>query len=213
MLNIKIKLKTDFIDFYDHWFDNEGIVFERMTKNNLSRSEMFHLFKEKQISTPLNGKIRDISKQLKPSDWVVIYLDEYEHQGKEKLLLKLSEAIEQYPNHYASQYIKSYRATSWRELFLGDYYFLLKYTSNDLWRSNVGEVDIEVENKSILSKSTRTFDFPIYAIDYVADYNYRKNELNFFAIDLNTSPMARGTGVENLILAKDVANSIKQYIF
>ena len=208
---MKVKLKSDFIDFYDHWFDNEGIIFERMTKNELSRSQMFSIFDQYHIATPKHGKVKDLILELSPYDWVVVYLDEYEHQGKGKIFGNINYAASNYPSYYASQYIPS-QATSIRELWLGDYHFVLQYSSDDTWRSNVGNVEICIKANNPLMQNKRVFDYPIYAIDYIAYPNVITGDIDYLAIDLNTSPMVRGTGIENIVSAIEIANSIKKYI-
>lgn len=208
---MKIKLKSDFLDYYDHWFDNEGIVFERMSRNNLSRSKMFALFDQHQIKTPKHGKVKDLVLVLDPFTSVVVYLDEFEHQGKGKIRCSLENAMNFYPDNYASQYIPS-GSISYRELFLGDIYCVLKYSSDDVWRSNVGNVEICLAKDPVVIQGKRVFDYPIYAIDYIPHRDEVTGDVEYLAIDLNTSPMVRGTGLEKVCSAEEVAVSIKEYI-
>jgi hypothetical protein len=208
---MKIKLISDFIDYYDHWFDNEGIYLERMSRNNLSRSEMFKLFNEQRIECPKHGQIKDLINVMSLQKKVVIYLDDYEHRGNGKKLMFLRDARHLYPNFYASEFIES-NVTSYRELWLGNLHFVLKYSSDDIWRSNVGNVKIDIEVEHIIYSYKRKFKFPIYAIDYVINPFTDNKSYKYLAIDLNTSPMIKGTGLENIIMAKEMADSIKDYV-
>lgn len=35
VLKMKVKLITDFLDYYDHRFDNDGVVFERLSAGGM----------------------------------------------------------------------------------------------------------------------------------------------------------------------------------
>lgn len=64
----------------------------------------------------------------------------------------------------------------------------------------------------MIDQEIRTFDYPLYAIGYVGEFDPHTKTIFPLAIDLNTSPMVRGTGIENIVSAKEIVDSIKKYI-
>lgn len=64
MLFLKLQLKTDFHDYYDHWFDWEGQIFERMSHSGMSRREMFDFFEQIGLKTPPYGTPKGILESL-----------------------------------------------------------------------------------------------------------------------------------------------------
>lgn len=217
MVDKSVFLKTDFIDYYDHWFDREGTVFERLTRQGMNRKEMLDYlsslgFKAPPYGTPskilmqIDSRLLELEELSREKDdhslEVVIYLDEFAHRGEGKILMPLYKAIEEYPKHLCSLFIPSPGAAiSFRYLQVGDKNFWLKYTSKNDWRSNYGDVDITVlsQNKGYHHK----IHLPLFATDFIV------NTHEMFAIDFNTAPQIKHTGVENLLPAKEAAEAIK----
>ncbi len=226
---MKIKLKSDFIDFYDHWFSGYGdydIVFERYSNKGPSRPEMFELFKkyEPELKLPIYGKCKDVieeilsvfkdndklKNQILTSYPIVIYHDLYSHKGENKELILMFEALEKYPEHFSSEYIPSSttrRGTSIRYLRIGRKQFLLKYQSKNDWRSNCGDNEIKFLEGGDAIKSQKHDFGPLFAIDMIP----YKNEL--YAIDLNISPQIKGTGIEDHLSGKEAYNLIYDFYF
>jgi len=216
---MKIKLKSDFIDYYDHWFDREGQIFERMSRSGMSRREMFDFFGKIGLETPPHGTPKQVFNTL--SDYekemeslaqkstmnlvdVVVYLDEFAHRGEGKILIPLMKAIKEYPDTLCSRYFPTLPigASSLRYLQIGDKIFWLRYTSND-WRSNCGDVNIEVLAQEKDGFHPR-IDLPLFAVDFILGPNC------FFAIDFNTAPGVKETGVEDILSAKEAVAAIKR---
>jgi hypothetical protein len=131
-------------------------------------------------------------------------MDEYAHCGEGKIVIPLHKAMENYPNHLCSLFIAPLpgAATSLRCLQIGDRRFLLQYTSRDDWRSNCGDVEI-----TILAQKQEyhpKINLPLFAIDFIA------NTGELLAVDFNTAPQIRHTGIENLLPAKEAAEVIKK---
>jgi hypothetical protein len=88
---MKIKLKSDYFDKYDAWFDLSGeIHFSRMAQNSwhTSRDLMFEIFQKLGLKTPRYG----FMESFEPDDMIVLYTDEYAHCGEGKLLIKAGDA-------------------------------------------------------------------------------------------------------------------------
>lgn len=207
---MKLQLRSDFIDYYDHYFDRNGIVFNRYSRNNISRLEMFNMMENWGLKVPEYGLCNKLSENNSISDnKVVVYLDQYAHQGEDKELLSLEKACLKHPQKLGSIYIPTsdridgFKSISYRLLQVGIARFWILYCSPDDWRSNAGNCSIEV------LKTTRYYGYtkvpyPLFAIDFVA-----QNKL--YAIDFNTSPGIKHTGIENIFKAEEVVNEIKKF--
>lgn len=219
---MKIQLKSDFIEPYDHWFDREGIVFERMSRNNISRIDMFRILEKAGFQTPVHGYVKQLYGVLHNNTYVVVYTDLYAHRSEGKFLCTLKRAndigiFEENDDCYCSVLVptEGKSSKSKRILRIDDWLVELMYESDDKWRSNYGsEVTITLipARSSDSSRSGhRNFAdglacfYPMYAIDFVQS---RKNKL-WYAIDFNTSPGIKGTPLETD--GKMIAALIKQW--
>ncbi len=200
---MKLKLRTDFFDYYDHWFDLDGQVFERLSTGGMSRGEMFKYLNDHGIRTAGYGKVHTFASMGPSISHVVVYTDEQCHRGDGKLLLALGEALRDYPDTLASVYIKQGIGISHRHLQIGEYHFWLRYQSRD-WRSNCGDVDITLLDCGVGYHPT--IDQPLFAIDFVG-------EDRRLAVDFNIAPGIRGSGVEGLLSGKEVVDAIKEAYF
>lgn len=216
----KIKLKSDFRDYYDHWFDNDGRIFERYSTGGFNRREMLVYLKSLGIQTPLFGTVTELYSaivspdrgnkrvlhEIAAANEAVVYLDPMAHRGEGKVKLSLAEAIEQYPGHFATEFIPRLhgKTRSFRHLQVGHFGFYLIYTSDDKWRSNCGsQIDIEVLME--LVGYHPKIQAPLFAIDFVAGDK-------MYAVDFNISPQVRQTGVEDILTPREAAEAIKRAI-
>ncbi|HEX2973352.1 MAG TPA: hypothetical protein VHP11_13540 [Tepidisphaeraceae bacterium] len=201
---MKVKLDTDFLDYYDHHFDREGIPFHRLASFNFSRPEMLRILQEEMGSlVPRHGIGKDtiISSADLGAVWVV-HRDLRAHRGEGKVLCSGHGVLELYPQAFVVQYIAA-DSHSFRYLQIGNRAFWLSYHSQNDWRSNVGDVKV-----LCLGETKPTFIKPkwsLFAIDYVVN----SSEGPFYAIDLNTAPGLTGTGIEKLLPPTVAAQLIK----
>jgi len=80
---MKLKLISDFQDYWHKAFDKEGYPFRMVTTEGPSRVEMFKIFKSSGIKTPLFGNFYDLERWGYPEfRRVVIYDDSYKHCGE-----------------------------------------------------------------------------------------------------------------------------------
>jgi hypothetical protein len=174
-----------------------------MSYNNISKSHQFEILNEFfNLKIPKNNYLRDLG--IKDNEFAVIYLNNYSHRGADKILRVYSEALTDYKDNYASQYIGAdYRtgmnSVSYRHLQVGARAWRLKYISKNSWQSNNAEkIEIEIleEAEPLLCYS------PLFAIDFV-------EVDNLYAIDFNTSPGIKGTGLEDIISAQEIYNLIE----
>lgn len=213
-----LELRSDFRDYYDHWFAGSGQradnVYERQSRSGMDRPAMLNYLKGLGVTTPAFGTVRELASRmdtfaqglsantrkelLRDAGDVVVYTDPGAHGGGGKIKLGLAVALEQFPNHFASEYIPntiSGHGQSIRYLRIGQRQFWLRYTSEDDWRSNCGEVEIEFLGEDF-SATPRALmgpsHVPILAIDFVFS-------THMYAIDYNIAPRLTGTGLEEVM--------------
>lgn len=215
MPNSNIYINSDFVENYDIFLhDTNGeIVFNRMSEGGMSRRNILDFLDRnyKRSFTPMevipHGVVKDLYDKYNPNKndnfkninvisdfkFFIIYTDEKKHRGDGKIIVSIEEAMDIYPEHYASLYLNdrtNYCSTSSRKLFIGDLCLEMDYISmNDIWRSNCGNVSIIL--KESYKNDIQVKDTPIFAIDYinVLDKNYCENRvIRKFVIDYNCSP-------------------------
>jgi hypothetical protein len=207
---MKLKLVSDFMDYYDHWFDREGQEFRRVTTEGPTRYEMFQTLRDAGYATPplflLGPALYEHVHFTKDNFKVVVYLEERSHCGEDKILLSLEDAIEAHPGKWASLYLGDDCPVSMRFLYVGFYEIALDYSSDDEFRSNVGNVQIYIYD---IRKVKSRFNYvlpPLCAVDGVQHKGF------FKAFDLNIAPGIKGTGVEDTVKAEDLVQSLKDYM-
>lgn len=227
-----IALESDFRDYYDHWFagswQKPGIVFNRSTTGGLLRPAMFQYLEALGLTLPKHGLVKHLYPKLlsripledpslivectKNLLDVVVYTDTQAHAGEGKLLVNLHDALQHYPNHFASEHIPALPnglGQSLRYLCIGSRQFWLRYTSADDWRSNCGEVNIEVlceeQPHTVASLQRNKIQYPLFAVDFVCG-----REL--YAVDFNIAPGIKGTGIEDQLPAQEAYLEIANWI-
>jgi hypothetical protein len=224
-----IALKSDFRDYYDHWFSQSHIkhtsTFERMTSGGMDRIDMLNFLNDIGLTTPDHGYVLDVAlKQYKSFTKhyseslardlcqlhnIVVYTDINAHAGGGKELISTTKAAKIYPNNYCSTFVgyPSHFGISYRYLRIGKRQFWLRYTSANDWRSNCGNVTIELlceEQKLEIEGLNKVLtNTPLFAVDFVvSDKSY--------AVDYNIAPMIKGTGIEDIMTPKEVFLEITQ---
>lgn len=223
---MKIKLESDFNDYYDSAFCADSgetdLILKRISRDGPSQSEVFSLFENAKFLTPRFGKVSEVVKRVReelsnfPKDFVesfhiVVHVDEKAHGGDGKKLLTIGKAEKKHPDALGVEYLPTLfgtGSTSYRYLRIGVETFVLKYTSKNDWRSNCGENDIKVLKRTgTVSHQVNFFAFsPILAIDYLLIGK------RFYAISLNTGPVLGGTGLESIMNGEDIhASCVKWF--
>lgn len=209
-------LRSDFRDYYDHQFDGatgrdarpNDTIFERMAKGGPGRTAMFGILDGMGLHTP--PRYRDRAMMARSRRPYVAYTDERAHRGEGKVLVMPGEPVPD-GTTLAVAFLGDLgsRPTSVRLLRIGSRHFWLRYTSDDPWRSNVGEVVIETlatapPNVGWVAWSVQ--QWPLLAIDFVGS-----RSLGWTAIDLNTAPAVGGTPVEDILRPAEVVAAIRQW--
>ena len=202
-----IKLKSDFTDFYDAWFDSgecseNDIIFRRCRSSEYSRGQVFKYLKSIGCKVVRHGSCEEMgltSKQL------VVYTEPRKHNGGGKVLMDASEAMLSLPNYLCSEYHGDRVGYSIRYLQLGEFWFKIEFISKDDWRSNCGS---NTEMRVIDSGygMHKIIKEPIFAVDFVQTKN------GLYATDFNIAPKADISYLGDMVRPMDIANSIKKVI-
>lgn len=209
-------LRSDFTDYYDSYFDDPAsispLVFERFTNKGMKRSEILGFLARNGFSVPKYGIIKNIGKwapHLRDSQYVVLYLDEESHQGKNKLLMTVGEALTSHPDHLAAEFVgtSEHRGSSLRLVQIGLKFFWVDLQSDD-WRASSGNVSPKIRKHGNSTQSNLLY--PLYAIDFVP-VNISGNEV-LYAVDFSSAPIVGEYGINELLDAETAAREIKQMV-
>lgn len=222
---MKIKIKSDFRDYYDHAFcgsyETPDVMFERNSTGGMSRSAMFTAFTSAGLLTPRHGLVRDLVPALRaeyancPKElWqimqAVVHLDEQAHAGDGKMALSFDAAETQYPAAFAVEFLPTVAgvgAISYRHLRVGKKMFWLRYTSHDDWCSNCGDVQIEF----MCEAGSATPDTPFFDLSPMVAVDFLRIGNQMYAIDLNIAPGLRGAGMEKIMQPSDVLHEVDSW--
>jgi hypothetical protein len=233
-----VQLEADFRDYYDYVFEfyedlgerspwESDLVFRRIAYNcdrSIGKAAQFKILARLGFRVPLNGRVKAIAPEL-PNKKLVIYTDTKAHAGEGKLLLPSREALEKHPDCYCSEYLDHIVGRSRRLLKVGEMWYSFWYYSTNDWRSNCGNTEIiqppeERAAKDIYKDKCRVYSteslkhydriwrsFPLIAIDLVNwDEDY------FAAIDFNTAPGLRWTGMDKILSAGKIYGIVERFL-
>lgn len=220
---MKIKLESDFLDYYDHWFagrwETADAVLDRRSRTELSRESQFWIMEQQGLHTPYHGYLPDaVGAGFDLDAYYVVYTDPYAHRGEGKVRVSLREAYKKYPDAYCSKWVSgSYsrrmEPMSYRLLGVGDQMYTLRYEGSPLeWRSNYGDgVDVTwergwgIEDQVDFNSDNPFPEYPLWAVDFVSN---QWGEL--VAVDFNTAPQIRGTGIEDGIRSEEIYEAVEK---
>lgn len=227
---MRIHLKSDFRDYYDHTFCGSWVdapageapdaVFERLSTGGLVRPAMLAALAEAGLRVPRHGRVRDLVAELM-GDWagespevqsqvaqlfdIVVHVDEYAHAGEGKLKLTWADALAQHPESFAVEFLPTVPgpgSVSLRHLRVGRRQFWLRYTSDDDWRSNCGEGTVCV----LCEEAPRPLEevAPQLRSSPLVAVDFLQIGSQLYAIDLNVAPGLVCTGVERRMTSSEV---------
>lgn len=216
----EVKLVSDFRDqHYDFMFKSNGTkIYRRMSNEGPDKINQFYILAKMGFRIPPIGTVEYLYHTWPintEEPEVVVYTDQLKHAGEGKILLPITKAYDLYPNFFASAYLRNDEPTTCRALFVGDHYITMKYSSDDAWRSNCGNVNIEETDISTYIAERTLLDamyapltsVPIVAIDFVQYAN------EMWAIDLNTAPGISGTPATKYFDPVHIYETIRQNLF
>ena len=213
----KVRLVSDFKDYYDEAFDSDGRIFfrnrfkkgsKRQVLNTLSR-----MFSGGSFSVIPHGPVFEMPSIIKSfyrtrepvDDFLVVSSRLVVYAEGARLLTPIGVAMELYPKEFSTLYIFTWPfsgSSSIRWLQIGRVVVILKYISYTSWNSREGEVDVIVKRIWRVSEPIRLFGSPIFAIDFVSDGK------RLYALDMEVNPVLQGTGVERYISPEEVKEEV-----
>lgn len=202
---MKLQLKSDFRDYYDYMFDRDGEIFERYSRTDLHRRDAFDLLGQSGYNVPPHGTAKTLKTLAglagsTENFLVVAYDDPLAHRGEGKRLVHIDELD---PETYCSLYIPQEKSISFRDLWIGKLWIGISYESDDIWRSNVGDVDIKATVPRTDVRRPNLFkQYPIVAVDTIGDER--------FAVDFNTAP-GISDPVKNILNPSVVVDYVKEF--
>lgn len=203
---VDIKLVTDFEDFYDDAFNNEGsITYERKRENEIPRKDLYKLIHKHRLIPPLHGKVKKFLRKLDSKALVIVYPEAEKHSGGEKLPMLYRDAYKKHEKDYMSLFIGKEVGESYTYVVVGEKVFFIKNES-DIWNTNVNPkrtIEVVAEEDKLEFKP---FNYPIYSIDLV---HYEKmNKEWLIAIDFNQAPNLKELGLEPYLSKEEVVKQV-----
>lgn len=213
---MRLVLETDFSDYYDDYFDkrkNPSVhhTLWRFSKDKTPRLELLSYMKNQlSLIVPEFGTVREVANRIRldtTNKHVVVYHDEFSHYGDGKEKVGINSAFKRFPLKPCSLYMSpDEKSESLKYVSIGlGTHFLLKYTSNHGWKSNVGDVSVELLGHGDTGP-IQSHHYPVFSIDFVVS-----NKIPY-AVDFNASPKLGGTPIENIMPPDEVVREIKSWI-
>lgn len=212
---MKLILESDFSDYYDYQFDviktpSVHHIYRRSSRDRTPRLELLSYVRDQMgLLVPEFGTVREVSERVrfdKSGKHLVVYTNEFSHFGDGKERLGLKSALSRFPLKPCTLYMQpDEKAQSFKYVAVGhDMRVLLRYTSNHEWKSNVGDVSIEVVEYK--GDKLVSHHYPIFSIDFVVSNGIP------YAVDFNSSPKLMGTPVEELLEPEEIVEEMKRWM-
>jgi hypothetical protein len=214
---MKISLETDFRDYYDHiFYPGADASYRRMAHaGDMPKRRQIDIMRKLHLPRlPFLPCQQQRSVKTVP---LVVYTDPAAHCGEGKLLVEWRHAIEAHPLDYSIPFIATtndpHKATSYRLLQVGNRAWWLRYEGHGGWMSNHcerTEICVIEEITPIDRTAACIKEFPIFAIDFVVPvaeapvFEFGEVLEHGYAIDFNSAPGLRGTGMEDILSATEV---------
>ncbi len=213
----RIRLVSDFRDYYDEVFDPDGRVFFRNRFKKGSKRQMLgtlsRMLSESGFSVIPHGLVLEMPSVIKRfyktqdsiGDFLVVSSRLVVYAEGTKLLAPIGVAMELYPKEFSTLYIFTWPfsgSSSIRWLQIGRIVAILKYVSYTSWNSREGEVDVIVKRIWRVEKPIKLFGSPIFALDFVSDGK------RLYALDMEVNPVLQGTGVEEYVSPEEIKEEV-----
>lgn len=208
----KLHIKSDFRQYYDPFAsaqEDGNYIFRRMMVDGIWRTHILPYLSYAELFIPTFGRISQV--HISSGVAVVIYDSLMLHAGEGKrYAVPTREDIGKF---YMDYIHSSPRSSSYRFLAIGSNFFYLHYASDDEWRSNCGNVTVNLLDKKWAEKKFPAidrdyFDYPMFAIDFVDDWETGI----FHAVDFNTAPGIDKTPIQDILSGSCVVDYILSWL-
>lgn len=217
---LKLRLESDYKDYYDGAFDQGGAVLYRQASRPLSLERSMNLLSKLGLPVPLHGVVRDIYSDVlhnwqrgmgmhRTDAHVVVAPEGY------KVLLPLPVALASYPTEYCVEYVpetpehpRCSGSSTLRFLFIGARCFTFERESADDWRSGCGDVTERLLSEEVAPPwRTRVTD-PLLVVDAVRTQVWSRT----VAVAVSLTPFLANTPLAGHLPPQAVVDAIKRYM-
>ena len=194
-----IQIRSDFTDYYDVLSNpNSNLIYNRFKQNSMSRGEALRFLRKYGIKTLNFGSVRTFNPLETPR--LVVYTNQNSHDFLGKRVCTYDEAISQYGNCAASEFIESDGRTL-KYLQIGSRRFRLLFHNSEAYRGILREGDL-IAYEELPRQYNFTLRLPIYSIDYIGKNN------DMIAVDFNEVQKLSSIGVQGIITEREVIEEI-----
>lgn len=235
---MKLRLYSDFRDYYDHMFDLEGEIHSRRAEGGLHRREMFSYLESCGYHVPINGTVREVVGRrtedyfhsmerdarhfLKYQDSIhlrsnfetnilllVVYTDPTAHRGEGKLVMNASTALHSYPENYCSVYAGRYEPKVTTSFRFLQIGDRSWYLVYQSQDSWRSNVGEEVQI-DLVGENPRGYHPCIREPIFAVDLV--QSFTTMYCVDFNTAPGLKGSPIEDILTATEVVELIKRAV-
>lgn len=197
MEGCKLKIESDFTDYYDYLSVNDGYSYRyvRNYKDSLPKGKDLAELRRLGIATVQVGSVRELNSMYKQ---LVVYTDVTKHRGEGKVIMDSHEAILTYPTSLASPYIENGGITN-KFLQIGSRRF--RVVLENVYPLKTGRVLSLDEIQPDYNYSVR---LPIFSIDYIS------TAYGLIAVDFNTVQELKTLGIDRIMQPYEVVSEISK---
>lgn len=191
---------------YDYCFARDAdMVFMRMFFSesqidaSAPRREMFARMEAAGIATVPNGTVVDLLRREDPGHGLVVYVDERAHRGGGKVRMSCDEALNAFPNAWASVFVPP-AGQSLRHFQFGARSFSMPAWSVDDWRCQRGEAYTYCVPGSRWNLFPTVVPYPYFAVDFIPGTD--------LATDFDFLPGMTDDGLETWMTPRQMHSSL-----
>jgi hypothetical protein len=193
----RLKIESDFKDFYDELSDQNSIItYKRFLSDSMQRGKALKYLRSIGIKTV---EIRQVNTFIRDDSPIVVYTNPKGHNGTGKKLMNVDEAIRSYENYMGCKYLDFTSGVTIKYLQIGKRGFNLQFVKEGK-SLEMGRLTQVNEVKCNYNWSIR---LPIFSIDYVSDGT------SMVATDFNEVENLASLGMDRYISADDVLLEIR----
>lgn len=217
---LKLRLESDYKDYYDGAFDQGGAVLYRMGDRPLSLERSMKLLSKLGLPVPLCGPVRTVYTDVlhnwqrgmgmhRTDAYVVVA------PGGYKQLLPLPVALASCPEEFCIEYVpetpehpRCLGSSTLRFLFVGGRCFTFERSSADDWRSGCGDVTERLLSEEVTPPWRERVNDPLLVVDAVRSQVWSRT----VAVAVSLTPFLANTPLAAHLSPQAVVEAIKRYM-
>lgn len=189
--NYRVKVESDFTDFYDSLSeDKSSVVYRRMKSDSISKNEAIRKLKNVGTDTVLTGAVKEIAHL---GENLIIYTND--KNRKEKIVMESDYAVMMYPNYYSSILYKVEDKHIYSLVHIGMRRFQVMRNNKEV--TSIKEIEPIIN---------RALNYPIFSIDYII------TKKGMVATGYNNILNLGEIGMQEVITAQEVIDEIYKSI-